>query len=260
MFAEISKKITQEAPFALMTVGNYEQQQWINRPNGFDVHQFIWVTKGAGVFKCEGEKRILAKGQGLFTRCEVAHEYKSAEGEFSTAWITFKNGEQILDYYGVGDYLFFNVPDFLEESVNRLEELCKRSPSPMIRSANGYMFTIELLESIFEKDLSQSRRVISFLENNYDKPLTLEMIAEYAEIDKFKLCHDYPKETHETVMQTLKRIRLSKAKRFLRYCDYPIEQIGKMCGFESSSYFIKNFRDEMGLTPKQYRTGKKDRE
>ena len=54
-------------------------------------------------------------------------------------------------------------------------------------------------------------------------------------------------------MQALKRIRIQKAKMFLLYSQAPIEEIGKMCGYDSGSYFTKIFRELEGCSPSEYR-------
>ena len=54
-------------------------------------------------------------------------------------------------------------------------------------------------------------------------------------------------------MDALLSVRISKAKRMLRYGNDNVEEIGKKCGFESPSYFCKRFRAIVGVTPLQYR-------
>ncbi|GMK40399.1 hypothetical protein PCCS19_34550 [Paenibacillus sp. CCS19] len=44
----------------------------------------------------------------------------------------------------------------------------------------------------------------------------------------------------------------------LRTTDMPVHDIGKQCGFDSSSYFGKVFREYMNMTPKEYRTKKSE--
>ena len=51
----------------------------------------------------------------------------------------------------------------------------------------------------------------------------------------------------------LEQIRIAKAKQFLRYSGDPIEQVGRLCGFQSPSYFTKRFHEVAGCTPKAYR-------
>jgi len=243
-------------PFIPVTIGVSQKQGRIDRPNGFDVHQFLWVVEGEGVFITSGNTVTLTPGHGFFSRKNIPHCYHSSGEAFATMWITFENGEELFDYYQISDFFFFDVPEFLTHSTNHLIELCNSSVSKATLSAQGYVWVTELLDALFQKPLSRSEKVTSFLEHNYNQPLTLPMIAEYAGIDKFTLCRSYVKDTGETVMQALKRIRIQRAKNFLRYSSYSIEQIGKICGYESPSYFIKVFREVTNCTPLQYRLNK----
>ncbi len=253
MFVGIAKQFSEELPLIPIAIGEAIGQSKQIRPNGFDVHQFLWVTKGEGVFSAADDVRILTKGQGLFTRKFVNHSYQSNGGNFDTMWVTFLSGENLLRYYQIDDYMFFDAPNFLNSSTIQLMDFCQKTASKVIRSASGYSWAAEFLEAVFKKSLSRSQKVTLFLEHNCDRPLTLDDIAEHAKTDRFSLCRFYVKDTGETVMQALKGIRMQKAKKLLRYSSYSVEQIGIMCGYESPSYFIKVFREEIKTTPLQYR-------
>ena len=257
MFVEINKSVSPNLPFVPMTIGESREQQKIHRPSGYELHQFIWVTAGEGVFTAGDKNKVLTKGQGFFSKKNVAHAYQSTGGAFSTMWLTFLNGESLLDYYNVGDFFFFSTPDFLLSSTTELMELCRNSFSGAIRSAHGFAWATELLDALFKKPITKAEQITQFLEHNLDKPLTLQEIADYIGTDKFQLCHLYANSTGKTVMQALKRIRIQKAKNLLRYSAYTIRQIGKMCGYESDNYFIQTFREETGSTPQQYRQRKR---
>ena len=111
----------------------------------------------------------------------------------------------------------------------------------------------ELLAAIRSAEESTDLRVRRFLENHYSDPLSLDDVAHFVGLDKFALCRSYRKARGIGVMEELKRIRIAKAKRFLRFSADPIEKIGRMCGFESPSYFAKRFRELTGMTPAAYR-------
>ena len=51
----------------------------------------------------------------------------------------------------------------------------------------------------------------------------------------------------------MKRFRLHKAAEMVRSNNYLIKEIYEQVGFKSSSYFSACFREEFGMTPKQYR-------
>lgn len=51
----------------------------------------------------------------------------------------------------------------------------------------------------------------------------------------------------------MKRYRLHKAAEMICNNDYLIKEIYEQVGFKSSSYFSACFREEFGMTPKQYK-------
>lgn len=254
MYADISKNIHFNLPFLPTTIGYFDSQARVERPKGFEFCQFIWVTDGEGIFHVGGISKKLTKNMGFFSDKNIPHSYHSSAGAFSTMWVTFFDAAELLSYYNANSYFFFDVPDFLSGSTMQLIRSCEATASAALRSSYGYSWTVALMETLFQKALSPEKKVTAFLEKNFDKPVTLDTIAEHINSDKYTLCRNYMKNTGMTVMQALKQIRIQKAKSFLLYSTCSVEQIGIMCGFESPSYFIKVFREQTGMTPRSYRT------
>lgn len=95
-------------------------------------------------------------------------------------------------------------------------------------------------------------RVIGYLEENYDKDISLLDVARFAGMTTSYLCRLFKKETNTTVNACLTRIRIEKSKGFLK-TDESIVDIAKRCGFSDQSYFTKVFRQTEGMTPLKYR-------
>ncbi|MBQ8345572.1 MAG: helix-turn-helix transcriptional regulator [Clostridia bacterium] len=250
IFAEIDKHST-ALPFVLKTLCDHSRQNPISRPNGNSFHQFLWVTQGEGFFEIAGQRLLLSEGNGIFTRAMVPHAYGG--DEFYTAWCTFLLPEQTLDYIGVGEYLPFRVPTNLPLETKQLLHFANGNSTPWSRSAAGYSYVTELFTAILSSKESKAVRVRRLLEQRYAEPLTLLEIAEYLNTDRFLLCHLYKQEYGITMMDDLNRIRIQKAKKFLKSSSEPIETVGKLCGFDSPSYFGKRFRETVGCTPTDYR-------
>ena len=51
----------------------------------------------------------------------------------------------------------------------------------------------------------------------------------------------------------LLRTRLNRSLKLLNETDFSVEQIAYRCGFNSCSYFIKQFKSEFSTTPIQYK-------
>lgn len=251
MFAEINKEAVKLLPFTLQTVGESRKQSAINRPEGHPYHHLIWVTSGSGAFELGGRTFILEKGEGMFMRAHIPHSYSG--DNFSTMWFTFSMDNTALDYMGAGDFFRFNTPENLSSEALHLLEFANGNSNTVSRSAAGYTFITEFFAKALSETVDFSERVIEILERRYSEPISLDDIAEELSTDKYTLCRRYKAEKGKTVMDELFRIRISKAKRFLRMSEENVADIGRMCGFENSCYFIKRFREYVGCTPSSYR-------
>ena len=251
MFAEIDKDALMALPFALNTLGESPQQNPISHPDGIPCHEIIWVRSGAGSFRFPDQSFPLSQGKGVLIRRGTPHAYEGAP--FHTAWCTFSGGDSLLDYCAIPPFLVFDVPAYFDEATDDLMHLSMHNSTPLSRAAATYTYVAELLAAIRSAEESTDLRVRRFLENHYSDPLSLDDVAHFVGLDKFALCRSYRKARGIGVMEELKRIRIAKAKRFLRFSADPIEKIGRMCGFESPSYFAKRFRELTGMTPAAYR-------
>ena len=54
-------------------------------------------------------------------------------------------------------------------------------------------------------------------------------------------------------MQYLKKLRIEHASQLLLHSDATIQSVGEMVGLRIPSYFIRVFKQEIGITPAQYR-------
>ena len=251
MFAEINKALIHSLPFVLQSVGAVEYQKPVFRPDGFSYHQIIWVHSGTGHFVLDGESMELQAGEGAFMRAGVPHSY---EGDpFGTRWLTFSLSETTLDYLGVGRAFRFTVPHNLNAETDHLIAFANGDSDALSRSGAGYLFVTEFFSGILRSSENLPQRVQNFLEQNYSQPLSLLDISQRLGVDRYALCRIYKKECGTTIMNELLRIRIAKAKRFLKYGSQSIAEIGQMCGFENSCYFIKRFHEEVGCTPANYR-------
>ena len=252
-FYEMGKYHAGDFPFVATTIGHVNAQPAVEHKDTWELNQIIWITEGEGLFKVEGETLRLTKGQGFFTRKYIPHSYTALGDCFATSWVTFSDGEPLLRHYDIGDWLIFDVPDFLEKSHEQLFSHCMTSKSLASRSAHAYLWATELFDAISIYEYTIVEKIQQFLDQNYSEPVTLVQLSEKMGMNKFSLCKLYRKETGETIMDTLKSMRIRRAKRLLRYGFDPVSEICKQCGYDGVSYFIKSFREETGFTPLQYR-------
>ena len=251
VFTEIKKDIRSSLPFSLQALCDGHKQGAIFRPEGFQFHQILWVVRGSGIFRVGGKKFLLSEGEGVFTRSGVPHSYEGYP--FETAWCTFLMPTAALDYMGIGDYLYFRTPPFLNSETAQLLNFANGDSTPLTRSAAGYTYVVEFFSALLSEKETLGTRIRHLLEQSYAKPLTLWDLSEEFQVDRFTLCHVYKKEKGRGIMEDLARIRIKKAKQLLKYSSDPIQEIAALCGFDSPSYFGKRFRELVGCTPTEYR-------
>lgn len=95
-----------------------------------------------------------------------------------------------------------------------------------------------------------------FIEKSYaDEELGLNQVAEHISVSPCYLSILFKRETDETFVEYLTRIRMDKAKDLLRTTDLKAYQIASMVGYNDPHYFSLCFKKHTGLSPTQYKSG-----
>lgn len=90
------------------------------------------------------------------------------------------------------------------------------------------------------------------LENIANEEFGVADLAEKYGISRSTLLRKMQKETGKPASQFIKQIRLEESKKFLKETDLNISEIGFRVGFNSTSYFIKCFKEEYGISPGEF--------
>jgi len=96
-------------------------------------------------------------------------------------------------------------------------------------------------------------RALDYIAANYTESITLEEIAEAAGLSTFRIAHLLKETTGKTALQNIHYLRIQEARRLLETGDMSCTDIAYETGFGDQSYFIKQFRKWMGITPAKYR-------
>ena len=94
-------------------------------------------------------------------------------------------------------------------------------------------------------------RVRAYLEDHYDQEISLEQLAQIANMSSFHLnrsfCKTFGIPPHAYQIQ----VRIMRAKRLLRK-EWSIEKVATETGFASQSHFGSHFKRLVCVTPRQY--------
>lgn len=110
--------------------------------------------------------------------------------------------------------------------------------------------------SIFHAPQKNQDRVltmISFIQENFAQKLTLEDIAGSAAVSTRECLRCFRASIHQSPLDYLIEYRIRVSKKMLESTDLSITDIALRCGFNSNSYYTKQFHRICGKAPNAYR-------
>lgn len=93
--------------------------------------------------------------------------------------------------------------------------------------------------------------IIDYISNHLEEDITVDELAEYCYLSKFHLSREFKKHTGTTIHRYIVQKKLILAKELI-LDTMPIMDVYKKCGFGDYSNFFRAFKNEYGVTPKQF--------
>lgn len=103
-----------------------------------------------------------------------------------------------------------------------------------------------------QKD-QRAKFLLQYIHDHYQEKITVRDIAVSASISESECLRCFHSIIHVTPSQYLRQYRIQKACELLQNTTETVASVAASCGFEDVSFFIKSFRQAMGVTPAAYR-------
>lgn len=268
--------------FPLRIKDVYEQKGEITViPHWHDDFELVYVLEGMQEYKVNDDTLIIQPGDFLFINTRVMHHNHSiAEGENHGYYIMFQPSILTGNPYVAETFLEpiwkINPLEFLylPRNTAQAEEIGKwmrfiveayhDSPDHyQLQAIAGLNMIMNVLYKEFSdrnpavKQLTPigalEKKMISYIYHHFADPLTLQDIADSANVSIRTCSNIFRHYAGVSPMKYLNLFRLEMAARLLQTSEAPVQNIAWSCGFESSAYFIKQFKSQYGCTPNQYR-------
>ncbi|MFM2368074.1 MAG: hypothetical protein RL619_370 [Bacteroidota bacterium] len=235
-----------EAPLGNRRVGNHVGQ--------FEGSDLIFI--GSNIphlnfdygIRTEYEKVVLQIKQDFFKNDFVTTP------ELASIHQLFQNSKRVICFNGktkesVGKRLkeIHHLPNF-EQFVEVL------SLFQMLATSNEITYLHEVPFDDFYNNKEQNRLkiVYTFIENNFQRNITIEEMGELTHLSKAAFCRYFKKMTRLTFTEFLNQFRIEQAKILLK-SDKNVTETCYECGFESLSYFNRIFKKVVGQNPIQFK-------
>ncbi|MFD0959859.1 response regulator [Paenibacillus chungangensis] len=116
----------------------------------------------------------------------------------------------------------------------------------------------EALDQMNMGDKAVIRDILSFIQDNYDKDVSVNTIAGHVHLAPTYMCMLFKKEKGLSIHDYITQYRIKQAKRLLEDRKLKLYEVAARVGYQDANYFAKVFRKVTGVVPSQYRDARQD--
>ena len=99
------------------------------------------------------------------------------------------------------------------------------------------------------------RRLRSYVDEHLNERVSVEVLANIAGLSLFHFMRAFKQSMGATPHQYIVQRRIARSLDLVADTDIPLSEIALMTGFADQSHFARCFREQVGLSPRNYRLG-----
>ncbi|MDN4603275.1 AraC family transcriptional regulator [Paenibacillus sp. F6_3S_P_1C] len=238
-----------------------------HRPDGIREYNLHLVFRGQGYVKTDQGAVHLMAGQGfLYAPGQAQHYHADPADPWDVRWIHLQahDLERLLDLRSPDKVWLFSFSGS-ERFAALHEQLCQLGGTyESVHEPKLSAVLYELLSQLSRNSESLERTSLlnhqetirstaDYIRRHCTQPLSLADMAGTAGYSVYYFNRMFKSIMGVPPGRYLLDCRILVAKRMLVDSGLSVKQIASQCGFTHSSYFIRMFRDYIGMTPQQFR-------
>lgn len=245
-----------------------------------DELQFVLVVKGEALFYVNDQKIIVPQGDGLFINSGCMHMAEERGKQDNCIYLCLNvsphfvvPSELYLKY--VHPYISATNLPYLHikrgiswgaqvlDAIRHVKKDLDEQPPFYEMNVASSLLTIwkHLIKSGYAleydpTEIIRSRRMkdmVEWIHLHSAEPIKLEDIARAGQLSRSETCRYFKQMLKTTPMQYVIDYRIQKSVELLQLQERSITEIAYEVGFNSTSYFINQFRKTMQITPLKFR-------
>lgn len=190
----------------------------------------------------------------LTFRTELLDRWSSAFPEFTERLERVKSISSVMSFDAESEALIADL----------LTKMQKETESELLPYIMRLILLIEKSENSAtvvgrapETDRASERlnRIRVFTSCNYARTITIDMVAEHVGMNRSSFCTFFKKATGQTYITYLNKLRVDRACYLLRQNNFSVTEVCYMVGFNDVPYFNRCFKNNRGMSPKEYAEG-----
>ena len=233
-----------------------------------DNHLLIFCTKGSGIIQIAHDLVPFSQNQYCIIPQGFLFKVQTMDTDPSVFLTCKFNGEKtkimekeftvVRDLIPSVNNLVANRLMLFDELFNNLKKGFYNANYQYINLCFGHLLATFLYASKTSEDIIEEQnpgisRAIHFMEQNLDKKLTLDEIADEAGYSPSYLITIFSKKTSYSPLSYFSHLKINKACEYLDFSKLKIKEISFILGYIDPYYFSKDFQKKIGLSPRNYR-------
>lgn len=243
----------------MVGISHFDKSYKINRSN-CKFYNCEIIISGKGTVEAGGKVYNVAKGDVYILPPGMGHSYfSSAEDPWIKMFFCVSGSlaEALVREYGLSGAHVLHAPelyrvfrDFFNHSFNKALAL---------REANCggalifHRFVQALSENVPHGNSTQGQQLKEYIEQNADKNLTVEDMAEHISRSSSQTIRIFRKEFGITPYEYYMDKRAELACNILCSSNITVKGVSDILGFPDESYFSKFFCKKVGISPGKYK-------
>lgn len=226
-------------------------------------YRFHFVTSGIGYYKTPAETVTLAENEGfVIFPGETPSYYPNDTKAWEYFWVAFsgsKAGELVAKAGLTRSSPAYRSTGGSDKMRQLLADICATSIMPLATDRLFPHYVVNFFDNIApisskrKKNSLYLEQCLSYIASNYNRPITIQDIANHANIDRTYLYKLFKKNLGTSPQTYLLNYRLDKACDLLQSTQDSITDIAYNSGFSDYSNFSRQFKAAKNFTPSAYR-------
>lgn len=257
----------------------------VTRPDPPHTHDFlelVYIRDGEGEESINGVTYQVRRGDLVFINCGSSHAF-APHGSMRYVNIGFRpelfnslfQHPQDLSFLALTAFDEIRQEDkegvftFPLEERDEVEELIEAMKKEALRRASFYDLALSgyvyiLLTKLARRLLAPAtkqegiwRELADYIDQNLEKPLSLGGLSQHCFYHPAYFSRIFRERFQMTLTEYISSRRVRYAAELLKDRQLSVDEVTLRCGFSSRSAFYRAFTKCMGMTPGEYREGKK---
>lgn len=240
---------------------------WHSIPHAHSYTELFYIIGGNGQFLIDDERFPVRAHQLVIVNPNIIHTELSYEAHpLEYIVLGIEGLELSVPETNESRYCVYTLPA-VNKVLNCMQSILREMQERKLEyqtACQAYMdiLVVQLMRNTGTSmtqpaDSSPTNRqcaaIRRYIDSHYKEPLTLDMLAAEANINKYYLAHAYKQAYGISPIQYMIAHRIQESKRLLTETDLSLSQISAILGFSSASYFSQSFRKSEGISPAEFR-------